>query len=100
MFDGIPYLWLADCPNYSSAPKLRSDERSNKGTYAPITSFSRPLANKSIADAADWIKHTLEDVDIDRRFFAVLDEHSDFKDTIQLCRVGDGDKEGEKGRIQ
>lgn len=48
----------------------------------------------------DWLKNAPPEVDLDRRFFAVLDEHSCDDDTVQLCRIGDGEGEGPRGKVQ
>lgn len=101
-FDEVAYLWLADSDssNYSSAPRKRTDNRVNEGTYGPLSSFVSPFANKSVPEVAEWLKDAPEDVDLDRRFFAVLDDQSVEDGTVLLCRIGDGETEGEKDKVQ
>ncbi|MCJ1361328.1 hypothetical protein MMC16_000426 [Acarospora aff. strigata] len=92
-------LWLVT-GDYDDAPKKRTDNRLNEGTAAPIQSFTSPFAGKTIEDAAEWLKNAPEDVDLNRMFFAVLDDRSESDDTITLCRIGDGGMEGKKGELQ
>lgn len=93
-------LWLVT-GNYDDAPKKRTDNRLNDGTAAPIEQpFTSPFAGKTIEDAAEWLKNLPEFVDLNRMFFAVLNDRSESDDTITLCRIGDGGTEGKKGELQ
>lgn len=87
---------------YNDAPQKRTDNRINDGTTPPVMSFPipSPFAGRTIEAAAEWLKAAPGDVDLDRRFFAVLDEHSEANDTITIVRIGDGGVEGREGGVQ
>lgn len=72
----------------------------NEGTYGPIDAFDSPFAGQTIEQVGEWIKHAPPEVDLDRCFFAVLDEYSSGDNTLQLCRIGDGEGEGSRGEVQ
>ena len=48
----------------------------------------------------DGLKSAPEEVDLDRRFFVALDEHSEANDTMTIGRIGDGAVEGKEGKVQ
>lgn len=97
---GVFLLYLAT-KSYDDAPKKRPDNRLNEGTTAPVSSFPipSPFAGKTVEEVGEWLKAAPAEVDLDRRLFAVLDEHSESNDTITIARIGDGKTEGEEGYV-
>lgn len=59
-----------------------------------------PFAGKKIEEVAEWLTAAPEEVDLDRRFFAVLDENSTGNDTLTIARTGDGGVESAEGEVQ
>lgn len=73
----------------------------NEGTHPPLPStFASPFAGQSIPQVAKWLQGAPDHVDLDGRFFGVLDDVSEQDDTVQLCRIGDGQGEGAEGLVQ
>ena len=99
--EGVWSLYLAT-DDYNDTPKQCTDNRINDGTSAPVASFPTPspFADTTIEEARQWLKSAPAEVDLDRRFFAALDEHSEINDTMLIARIGDGVVEGKEGEIQ
>lgn len=47
-----------------------------------------------------WLAAAPKDMDLKLYFFAVLNTHSDFDNTVTIARIEDGDVESKKGHVQ
>lgn len=91
-------LFLPTKTDLSDAPKKRQDDEVNEhsGSSVPVSeSYRSPFVGKTIEDVAFILRDASEDVDLDRRLFAVIDAKSGSKDTITVCRRGNADYEGD-----
>ena len=87
-----------------AAPQKKPKGGGQEATSAPLSSTFKPaFVGKPLTDAASWLKNKPSSVDLDSRFFAVLDRKAkDGKDghgsQVVLCRIGD--KEGMGDKVQ
>ena len=82
------YLAVED---YDLAPKHVPGKPSS-GTKAPIPeNFKSPFVGKPVTDAAEWLKQKPEDVQLESKFFALLDKKA-VDGNIVLCNIGKEDK--------
>ena len=67
-------------------------------TRVPIDkSFKSPFVGQSVDSLAEWLKEAPKDVNLERKFFAVLDEKAERSDpSVALCRIGDKDGNGDE----
>lgn len=73
--------------DWDAAPKWSPGGIKIEGTEAPLDpSFTSPFADGSLADAAGFLRNKPESVDIDPRYFGVLDKQADWA-KIVLCRL-------------
>ena len=60
-------------------------------------SFKSPFVDQSVDSLAEWLKEAPEDVNLERKFFAVLDKKAEARDpSVALCRIGDKDGKGDE----
>ncbi|KAL8948884.1 MAG: hypothetical protein Q9222_004972, partial [Ikaeria aurantiellina] len=84
------WYWYLATTDYSAAPRKRPDGRGQQGTVDPVNpSFSSPFAGKSLDDAARWLRSKPQQVDLDPRFFGVLDKQARISGRIAICRLED-----------
>lgn len=89
------YFWLAT-KNYDDAPQRNPDHGSD-GTKAPVDeSFTSPWVGESVEAAAEFLSKAPDSVDVERRFFAVLDERTETDGSVVMCRIGDMEGQGDK----
>ena len=75
--------------DWNIAPKRKPDGKLAEGTVAPIDpSFSSHFAGGSLADAAGFLRNKPDTVDLDPRYFGVLDKQADWAKVV-LCRLQD-----------
>ena len=89
------YYYLAT-ENYASAPQKKSRGGGQEGTEAPIDkSFRSPFIGHKVADVAEWLTKKPNSVDLEDKFFAVLDKKAE-KGMVALCRIGNREGEGDE----
>lgn len=89
------YFWLAT-KNYDDAPQKNPDHGSD-GTEAPIDeSFTSPFVGQSVDAAAEFLRNAPDTVDVERHFFAVLDDRTEKDGSVVMCRIGDMEGKGNK----
>jgi len=88
-------FWLAT-KNYDDAP-LRNPDHGAEGTKAPIDeSFTSPFVRESVEDVAAFLKKAPDTVDLERCFFAVLDDRTEKDGSVVMCRIGDTEGKGDQ----
>ncbi|KAI9872753.1 MAG: hypothetical protein M1830_001231 [Pleopsidium flavum] len=65
------------------------------GTEAPVDSFKSPFVGEKVEDVGEFLRKAPDAVDLDRHFFAVLDD-TEQKGSITLRRIGDRQLKGDK----
>jgi hypothetical protein len=84
-----------------AAPQKKADGDGQEGTEVPLPpSFKPALVGETVTDVAAWLKNKPVEVDLDGKFFGVLDkkaasEKDEFGNEkgnkIVLCRIGGRD---------
>lgn len=89
------YLAVKD---YAAAPRKKPDGGNQDATRVPIDrSFKSPFVGQSVDSVAEWLKEAPKDVNLERKFFAVLDKKAEASDpSVALCRIGDKDGKGDE----
>ncbi|KAI4260215.1 MAG: hypothetical protein L6R42_004160 [Xanthoria sp. 1 TBL-2021] len=87
-------LWWWYLPatlSYRAAPqRMKPDGTHELGTPMPIDpSFSSPFTGKSLEDVARWLRGKPQPVNVDDRFFGVLDKQAEKSGKIAVCRLND-----------
>lgn len=81
--------------DYRAAPQRNSEHKAT-GTQAPINpSSSSPFIGKSLEDVAQWLRGKPQSVDVDARFFGVLDKQTAKSGKVAVCRLNDPNVEKE-----
>ena len=89
------YFYLVDDTDYNSAPRRGAKGEIQEGTKAPIpSSFTSPFVHKSLEVVAGWLENKPEYVELDSRFFAILDQKVD-EHKVVLCRIGNQEGKGD-----
>lgn len=89
------YFWLAT-KQYDDAPQKNPDHGS-QGTKPPVAeSFISPFVGESVENAAQFLKEAPDTVDLERCFFAILDDRTEKDGSVVMCRVGDMEGKGDK----
>ncbi len=89
------WFWYLATSDYSAAPQRKPDGTGQQATRAPIdSSFSSPFVGQRLSDLARWLANKTKSVDLDDRFFGVLDKQAE-NGTIALCRLGNREHEVE-----
>ncbi|KAL8846739.1 MAG: hypothetical protein Q9221_008182 [Calogaya cf. arnoldii] len=84
------WWWFLATLDYRAAPQRRPDGRGQIGTPTPIDpSFSSPFVGKSLEDVARWLREKPRSVDVDPRYFGVLDKQAEKSGKIAICRLND-----------
>ncbi|KAL8922959.1 MAG: hypothetical protein Q9172_003337 [Xanthocarpia lactea] len=83
------WWYLVATLDYRAAPQ-RDEERKGPGTQAPIDPSSpSPFVGKSLEDVAQWLRGKPQSVDVDARFFGVLDKQTAKSGKVAVCRLND-----------
>ncbi|KAL8658291.1 MAG: hypothetical protein Q9226_001107 [Calogaya cf. arnoldii] len=83
------WWWYLATLDYNAAPQRRPD-RGQIGTPTPIDpSFSSPFVGKSLEGVARWLRRKPQSVDVDGRYFGVLDKEAEKSGKIAICRLND-----------
>jgi len=89
------WFWYLATADYSAAPQRKPDGTGQQATKAPIDpSFSSPFVGQGLADVAHWLANKPKSVNLDDRFFGVLDKQAE-NGKIALCRLGRREREVE-----
>lgn len=85
---------------YAAVKEYRKKPGNQDTTSVPIDrSFKSPFVGQSVGSVAEWLRGASEDVGLERKFFAVLDEKVEASEpSVALCRIGDGD--GKVGEVR
>lgn len=84
------WWWYLATLDYNEAPQRKPDGTGQEGTEAPIDpSFSSPWVGKDLEDVARWLKGKPQSVDVDPRYFGVLDKQAEKSGKIAICRLND-----------
>lgn len=89
---GIDSWWwyLVATLDYDAAPQRKPDDTGAPGTPPPIDpSFSSPFVGKSLEDVARWLRGKPQSVDVDGRYFGVLDKQAEKSGKVAICRLND-----------
>lgn len=84
-----------------SAPQKKPKGGGQEATEAPLPqSFKAAFIGKPLTEVATWLKNKPESVDLDGRFFGVLDRKAAVDDgeggQVVLCRIGDKEGQGDE----
>ena len=95
-FRDHPHFWLAS-ESFDDAPE-KQEEELGEGTIPPISKdFKSPWTGKKIDKLVQWLQAKPENIDLNARHFAVLDNGArDDPPTMVVCRVGDQFGDGDK----
>lgn len=89
------WFWYLGSSKNSAAPQRKPDATGQQDTKAPIDpSFASPFVGQGLADVALWLTNKPKRVDLDDRFFAVLDKQAK-NGKSALCRLGKRARETE-----
>ncbi|KAL9591494.1 MAG: hypothetical protein Q9179_007666, partial [Wetmoreana sp. 5 TL-2023] len=84
------WWYLLATLDYRAAPQLDPYGPKQTGTPTPIDpSFSSPVAGKSLEDVAQWLRAKPQSVDVDGRYFGVLDKQVEKSGKVAVCRLND-----------
>ncbi|KAL8753157.1 MAG: hypothetical protein Q9184_005507 [Pyrenodesmia sp. 2 TL-2023] len=84
------WWWYLATLDYHVAPQRKPDGTGQVGTPVPIDpSFSSPFVGKSLEDVAHWLRGKPQSVDVDDRYFGVLDKQAEKSGKIAICRLND-----------
>ncbi|KAL9013260.1 MAG: hypothetical protein Q9173_002045 [Seirophora scorigena] len=90
------WWWYLATLDYRAAPQRKPDGTGQTGTSTPIDpSFSSPFVGKRLEDVAQWLKGKPQSVDLDERYFGVLDKQAEKSGKIAICRLNDPEVERE-----
>ena len=84
--------------DYAAAPRKKPGEPNSEATRVPIDkSYKSPFVGQTIHSVAEWLKEAPTDVDLERKFFAVLDNKAEAREpSIAICRIGNKDGKGDE----
>ncbi|KAL8916911.1 MAG: hypothetical protein Q9208_008275 [Pyrenodesmia sp. 3 TL-2023] len=84
------WWWYLATLDYRDAPHKEADGTHTLGTPTPVDpSFSSPFAGKNLEDVAQWLRGKPQTVNVDDRFFGVLDKQVAESGKIPICRLND-----------
>ncbi|KAL8656070.1 MAG: hypothetical protein Q9210_000508 [Variospora velana] len=84
------WWWYLATLDYDAAPQRKPDGTGQIGTRPPIDpSFSSPFVGKSLEDVARWLRGKPQSVDVDNRYFGVLDKQAEKSGKVAICRLND-----------
>ncbi|KAL8906214.1 MAG: hypothetical protein Q9171_006357 [Xanthocarpia ochracea] len=84
------WWYLVATLDYHAAPQRKLDGTGQDGTPAPIDpSSSSPFVGKSLEDVARWLRGKPQSVDVDDRYFGVLDKQAEKSGKVAICRIND-----------
>ncbi|KAL8991388.1 MAG: hypothetical protein Q9169_007880 [Polycauliona sp. 2 TL-2023] len=76
--------------DYNAAPQYDPASAGQIGTPTPIDpSFSSPFVGKGLDDVAAWLRGKPESVDVESRYFGVLDKQAAISGKVAICRLND-----------
>ncbi|KAL8709483.1 MAG: hypothetical protein Q9225_007446 [Loekoesia sp. 1 TL-2023] len=89
------WLWYLATLDYDAAPQRKPDGTGQDATRAPIDpSFSSPFIGQSLVGVTQWLRNKPKSVDLDGRYFGILDKQAEKSAKIALCRVEDQERKG------
>ena len=124
MEDRINFLRLPNSPQFSrpltnlrfknwpfllqAAPQKKPEGGGQEATEAPLPSSFQPVfVGKTVTDVAEWLKNKPDEVDLEGKFFGVLDKEAagekdesgkEKRNKVVLCRIGG--REGRDDSVQ
>ncbi|MCJ1348139.1 hypothetical protein MMC31_006370 [Peltigera leucophlebia] len=101
------WLYLPSSTDYSAAPQKKPEGGGQEGTKASLPSSFKPaFVGRTTTDVAAWLKNKPDGVDLEGKFFGVLDKkaagcgkdgaRNEEGDKVVLCRIGDREGHGDK----
>ena len=92
------WLYYLAVKDYAAAPRKKPEGGNLDATRVPIDkSFNSPFVDQSVDGLAEWLKEAPKDVNLERKFFAVLDKKAEGSDpSVALCRIGDDNGKGDE----
>ncbi|KAL8712543.1 MAG: hypothetical protein Q9225_006926 [Loekoesia sp. 1 TL-2023] len=86
--------WYLATSDYAAASQRKPDGTGQQGTIAPISpAFSSLFVGQSLLEVTQWLRDKPKSVDVDPRFFGVLDKQSKNAEKVVLCRLEDPKRE-------
>lgn len=83
-------FWLAT-DNYDDVPGRKPGGARESGTEAPVLdTFKSPFIGQSVTDVIKWLKNKPDHVEIESKFFAILDKKAD-QTKVVLIRIADNE---------
>ena len=89
-------LFLPTASDLSDAPRKRADGEVSDGTPTPISNYTSPFTGQTIQQVAFVLRDAAEEIDLERRLFAIVNSNSGETKTITVCRRGNRDYEGDE----
>ncbi|KAL8900044.1 MAG: hypothetical protein Q9207_005882 [Kuettlingeria erythrocarpa] len=84
------WWWYLATLDYDAAPQRKPDGTATSATPVPIDpSFTSPFIGKGLEDVARWLRGKPQNVDVDPRYFGVLDKQAEKSGKIAICRLND-----------
>ena len=83
-----------------AAPQRKLEGGGQEATETPLPSSFKPaFVGKTATEVATWLKNKPDKVDLEGKFFGILDQEAAGKENkVVLCRIGD--KEGQGDKVQ
>jgi len=87
-------------PLLKAAPQRKPEGGGQEATETPLPSSFKPaFVGKTATEVATWLKNKPDKVDLEGKFFGILDQEAAGKENkVVLCRIGD--KEGQGDKVQ
>lgn len=80
------WWWYLATPDYRDAPHYTPEPPPEYGTKAPIDpNFTSQYLGMNLEDVAQWLIKKPSDVDVDSRFFGVVDKQTARTGKVGLC---------------
>ncbi|KAI4230773.1 MAG: hypothetical protein LQ349_006040 [Xanthoria aureola] len=90
------WWWYLATLDYRAAPQRKPDGTGQIGTPTPVDpSFSSPFVGKGLEEVAKWLRGKPQNVDLDSRYFGVLDKQAGKSGKVAICRLNDPKTEKE-----
>ncbi|KAL8784397.1 MAG: hypothetical protein Q9213_003997 [Squamulea squamosa] len=84
------WWYLPATLDYGAAPQRDPKSAGQIGTPTPIDpSLSSPFVGKGLEDVAAWLRGKPESVDLEDRYFGILDKQAGISGKIAICRLND-----------
>ncbi|KAL8798470.1 MAG: hypothetical protein Q9200_007768, partial [Gallowayella weberi] len=90
------WWWYLVTPDYHAAPQHNAEGPKQVGTKVPIDpAFRTQYLGKGLEKLTQWLIQKPSSVDVDDRFFGVVDRQTGRSGKIAVCRLNDPKKEKE-----